>query len=148
MSMTGLPVFDTTLQKTNEWLHDIDDELGWDSRHKAYQSLRAVLHVVRDHMPLNEAVKLGSQLPMLMRGFYFEGWHPADKPLRDRSAETFLIDISNHFPTDDVDPALVVRAVLSVMAQHLPSGEIDALIRVLPRQIRELCFDPVASEIL
>jgi uncharacterized protein (DUF2267 family) len=148
MSMTGLAVFDTTLQKTNEWLHDIDDELGWNSRHKAYQALRGVLHVVRDHMPMNEAVKLGSQLPMLVRGFYFEGWHPSDKPLRDRSAETFLTDVANYFPTDEVDPEQVIRAVISVMAQHLPAGEIEALIRVLPRHIRELCFEPSASVII
>jgi uncharacterized protein (DUF2267 family) len=142
MSMTGLPVFDTTLQKTNEWLNDIADELGWDSRHKAYQALRGVLHVVRDHLPPDEAVQLGSQLPMLVRGFYFEGWHPADKPMKDHSAEKFLVDIANYFPKEDVDPEAVARAVFTVLAQHLPAGEVEGLTRILPRHIRELCYEP------
>jgi uncharacterized protein (DUF2267 family) len=52
MSTTGLPVFDTTLQKTNMWLHEIMDDLQWDNRHKAYQALRGVLHALRDHLPV------------------------------------------------------------------------------------------------
>jgi len=28
MSMTGLPVFDTTVQKTNTWVNDVAAELG------------------------------------------------------------------------------------------------------------------------
>jgi uncharacterized protein (DUF2267 family) len=147
MSMTGLPVFDTTVQKTNQWLADIGSELGWDSRHKCYQALRGVLHVLRDHLPIDEAAQLGSQLPMLVRGFYFEGWHPAGKPMKDHSVEKFLIDVANHFPKDsEADPETITRAVFAVMAQHIPGGEIEGLIHVLPRHIRELWFERVAVE--
>ena len=48
MSMTGLDVFDTTVQKTNIWLKDIMQELGWADRHKAYMGLRTTLHALRD----------------------------------------------------------------------------------------------------
>jgi uncharacterized protein (DUF2267 family) len=146
MSMTGLPVFDTTVQKTMQWLHDIDDELGWDSRHKAYQALRGVLHSLRDHLPPNEAAHVGSQLPMLVRGLYFEGWHPAGKPIKDHTAEKFLSDVAASFPKEDANPEQVVRVVFSVMAQHMPGGEIEGVIRVLPRQLREFWFEPAAIE--
>lgn len=33
MNMTGLEVFETTLQKTNEWLQELMDELGIENRH-------------------------------------------------------------------------------------------------------------------
>lgn len=143
MSMTGLPVFDTTVQKTMQWLHDIDEEIGWDSRHKAYQALRGVLHVLRDHMPPNECAHFGSQLPMLIRGILFEGWHPAGKPIKDHSAEKFLVDIASFFPKDpDVNPEEVARAVFAVMAQHMDPGEIDGVMRVLPKHIREFWLEP------
>ena len=45
-------------------------ELDWDGHpNKAYLALRTVLHALR----VEEAVDLGAQLPMLIRGLYYEG---------------------------------------------------------------------------
>ncbi len=76
MSATGLDVFDTTVQKTNIWLNDLMKVLGWQDRHKAYLALRATLHALRDRLTVDEVAHFGAQLPMLMRGFYYEGWDP------------------------------------------------------------------------
>lgn len=73
MSVTGLDVFDSTLQKTNEWLQQIMQQLGTDSRQEAYIGLRATLHTLRDRLPLEVVAHLGAQLPMLVRGIYYEG---------------------------------------------------------------------------
>jgi len=61
-------VFGTTLQKTNLLLKQLGDTLHWDDHHKAYHGLRAVLHALRDRLPVPEAAHLGAQLPMLVRG--------------------------------------------------------------------------------
>jgi uncharacterized protein (DUF2267 family) len=76
MSITGLEVFDTTLQKTNEWLQEIMQEFGTENRQQAYAALRATLHTLRERLPTEETAHLGAQLPMLIRGIYYEGWHP------------------------------------------------------------------------
>jgi uncharacterized protein (DUF2267 family) len=78
MSSTGPAVFDETVQKINTWLKEISQSLGSD-RHRAYQALRAVLHCLRDRLTFQEAAQLGDQLPMLVRGIYYEAWHPAGK---------------------------------------------------------------------
>jgi uncharacterized protein (DUF2267 family) len=82
-------VFDQTLQKTNIWLKEIMDDLGPD-RQRAYHAPRAVLHTLRDRLTVEEAAHLSAQLPLLVRGIYFEGWHPAHKPTTERSQEDFL----------------------------------------------------------
>ncbi len=87
MSLTGLSQFDTTIHATNTWLKDLMERLGWEDRHRAYQAFRAVLHALRDHLTVDEVATLGAQLPLLIRGIYYEGWHPADKPLRERKKE-------------------------------------------------------------
>src|SRR3954452_19690727 len=76
MSATGLEVFDTTLQKTNEWLQEMMQEFGTESRQQVYLILRATLHALRERLPLEPMAHLGAQLPMLIRGFYYEGWSP------------------------------------------------------------------------
>ncbi len=63
--------------------------MGLSDRHAAYRVLRAVLHALRDRLTVAETVDLGAQLPMLIRGLYYEGWTPNDKPLRERTREKF-----------------------------------------------------------
>ena len=65
-------IFDGTLQKTQIWLNELMTALDWENHpHKAYLALRTVLHALRDRLTVEEAVQLGAQLPMLVRGFYY-----------------------------------------------------------------------------
>jgi uncharacterized protein (DUF2267 family) len=56
----------------------------------SYLALRAVLHTLRDRLIVDEAIDLGAQLPMLVRGFYYENWQSVGKPLKYRHKEEFL----------------------------------------------------------
>jgi uncharacterized protein (DUF2267 family) len=139
MSATGLEVFDTTLQKTNSWLKDLMEVLGWPDRHKAYLALRATLHALRDRLTVEEVAQLGAQLPMLIRGFYYEGWDPTNKPLRVRHREQFLERILQAFRRDDgIDPEKVARAVFTVLEKRVTEGEIEDVKHVLPAELRDL----------
>ena len=137
--MTGLDVFDTTVHKTHAWLHDIMQELGWEERHKAYLALRTTLHALRDRLSVEETAQLGAQLPMLIRGLYYEGWNPTGKPEKVRHKTAFLAPIRDHFRDDwQVDPEEVARAVLKVLTQHVSEGEIADIKHCLPTELRAL----------
>ena len=139
MSATGLDVFDTTLHKTNIWLNDLMQVLGWPDRHKAYLALRTTLNALRDRLTLEEVAQLSAQFPMLIRGFYYEGWDPTGKPLRVRHKEQFLARIEQEFRGDDhLDSERVARAVFTVLAKRVTEGEIEDVKHVLPAEIREL----------
>ena len=136
--MSQVDVFQTTLLKTGEWLRDVRQILHWDSEQHAYLALRAVLQTLRDRLPVMEAVHLGSQLPMLVRGFYYEGWTPLDKPLKF-TREEFLMCIASHFRGDpDVSAVEVTRAVIETMGTHIDAGELHKLLDVLPRDFADL----------
>jgi uncharacterized protein (DUF2267 family) len=139
MSFTGLAPFDSTVHMTNSWLKELMELMGWEDRHRAYHALRVVLHALRDHLTIDEVVTLGAQLPMLVRGFYYEGWHPADKPLKERRKEAFLSHIAAEYRNEpEVDPERVTRAVLQVLAKHVTAGEIEGVKHSLPTEIRSL----------
>jgi uncharacterized protein (DUF2267 family) len=139
MSATGLEVFDSTLQKTNVWLDDLMDALGTRNRRRAYDALRGTLHALRDRLPIDEAAQLAAQFPMLVRGFYYEGWDPTGKPLKIRDKESFLLRIEEAVPADSLpDSEEIARAVFSVLADHISSGEMEDVRHLLPKPLQEL----------
>ncbi len=139
MSATGLKPFDTTLQLTNAWLNELMEELSWPQRERAYHALRAVLHALRDRLPVGEVAALGAQLPLLVRGIYYAGWHPADKPLKGHRREQLLAEVGAAFREDrDVDPERVARAVFQVLERHVTTGEVEGVKHLLPAELRAL----------
>jgi uncharacterized protein (DUF2267 family) len=143
MTMSGLEVFDTTLHKTHSWLNEITAELHWEDRARGYKALRAVLHVLRDRLTVEEAAHLGAQLPMLIRGLYYEGWTPAGTPHKTRSQDDFLAPIRAQFRGEaEVDPERVARAVFTVLAKRVSAGEIADVKGLLPKELAE--FWPAA----
>ena len=139
MSATGLKVFDSTIQTTNIWLDDIMKDLGWSDRHRAFHALRAVLHTLRNRLSVDEAAQLSAQLPLLVRGVFFEGWHPAHKPVKKRTRDHFVAHVSESFALDtDADPEQITRSVLKVLSKHIDAGEVNSLRRVLPPEVQEL----------
>ena len=135
--MSEVDVFSTTLQKTSEWLRDIRKQLGWESDQRAYQALRAVLQTIRDRLPAIEAVHLGSQLPMLIRGMYYEGWSPLDKPIKFTRDE-FLMCVATYLPNDpEIYIVPMVRTVVEVMIAHTDPGQINKIARLMPKEFAD-----------
>lgn len=139
MSATGLDVFDTTLQKTNLWLKELMGILGWEDKHKAYRAMRAVLHTLRDRLTVDEVAQLGAQLPILLRGIYYEGWDPTSHPKKMRHVEEFVATVDEQFREDpNTDPEQITRAVLAVLANRVSEGEIQDVKHTLPVEFQDL----------
>jgi uncharacterized protein (DUF2267 family) len=141
VTITGLDSLDTTLHKTNEWLGDVMDAIGTSDRRKAYGVLRGVLHALRDRLPVPSVAGLGAQLPVLVRGIYYDGWRPQvdGKPSHVRSLDEFLALVEDGFPDKlQIDPESAARAVFTVMERHLDPNETQKIIHLLPRPLQQL----------
>ncbi|GHB04823.1 DUF2267 domain-containing protein [Modicisalibacter luteus] len=139
MSDTGLQVFDRTLHTTHIWLDEIMEDTQV-SRQTAWHELGAVLRCLRDRLPLPLAVNLGAQLPLLIRGSYYERWQPSDQPDRIRTREEFLQQIDDELAktSQETDTTDAVRAVFATLSTHVDPGQIDKVKEVLPKPIRAL----------
>ena len=142
--MTKVAALDSTLQKTHEWLRDIKTDLGFDNDRAAYAALRATLHGLRDLLGTDQVALLGAQLPMLVRGIYYEGWNPVATPGGPRHRGDFL-EVLRHERRDHLelrDVGRVASIVLGVIQAHVSAGEIEKIVHALPREVRALWPDP------
>ena len=138
MSQASLEVFDKTTQETNIWLKQIMNELGPD-RQRAYHALRAVLHALRDRLTVEQAAHLSAQLPLLIRGIYFEGWRPAHKPTSERRLEEFLATISEGLQgVEPINAEAAARAVFGCIERQVTAGEVKKVKGSLPKPLRSL----------
>lgn len=139
MSVTTIPQIEGSIHTANSWIKELADELAWDDRERVYHALRAVLHALRDRLTVDEAADLGAQLPLVIRGLYYEGWDPSSTPLRERRREEFLRHIAAAFPGQaQIYPEGIAWAVFKVLEKHVSSGEIRDVLHVLPAEIRSL----------
>jgi len=81
MSELGLEVIESSTQKTHEWIGSIAAAAHLEKRN-AYKALRAVLHSMRDRLPLDDAVHFAAQLPIFLRGLFYDGWEPSKVPVK------------------------------------------------------------------
>ncbi len=147
MSFTGLDVMDNTIQKTNLWLKDVMQELGTEDKHRAFLALRAVLHMLRDRLLVDEVAEFASQLPLFIRGLYYEGWEPSTTPKKERHRAQFLSHVKEYFINEpEIDSEKVVRAVFSVFAKRISQGEINDIKGLFPMELQDLWPQEAAAE--
>lgn len=138
MSTTILPLFDKSLQTTAIWLEEIQSDIGPD-RAFAWRVLSVVLQNLRDHLPLELAAHLGAQLPVVIRGSFYDQFDPTVLPKQAHGADEFLQSVADGLKDSrGVDPRDAVQAVFGVLDRHLSRGQIDKVVRSSPRGIRAM----------
>lgn len=132
-------LFTETIEKTDRWLDDMMTSLGTPDPQRAYSVLRAVLHALRDRLTPDEAINLGAQLPMLVRGFYYDGWRAAGRPVKDRHKADFLERITDAYPgLSETECEAAVRAVFTILSRYVTPGEVEHVRHQLPLEVRKL----------
>ena len=126
------------VQQTQEWLKELNANGNLSDLHEAYAVLRAVLHQLRDRLTVEEAADLGAQLPLIVRGIYFEGWRPAHVPEKVRTRQKFLDGVIMKLLPHRIAPEPAVRDVFALLAHHCDPGEIADVIEQLPADLKEL----------
>jgi uncharacterized protein (DUF2267 family) len=131
--------FESATADAYQWLTEIAGILGDEDRHFALQLLRGVLHALRDRLTIDQSAHLSAQLPLLIRGIYFEKWNPTPLPSRDRTVEDFIDHVrpalTGYHGTDLIED---VSAVFAVLKEHVSWGEGDKIATSLPHAISTL----------
>jgi len=138
---TGSDVFDNTIQKTNELLNQIEEKLGWENRrNQSYLALRVVLHALRDRLMAEDAVHFSAQLPLLLKGIFFDGWQLAAVPIK-MNREEFVNRVAGEFKLD-VEGGIetVISVVLNAIFDIVDPAEKIKITEALPNDIVMLFY--------
>jgi uncharacterized protein (DUF2267 family) len=127
-----------TVQQTQEWLKELRDNANLADVGEALSVLRVVLHQLRDRLTVEEAVDLGAQLPIMIRGIYYEGWQPHKVPEKIHTREKFVDQVTIKLLPRTVPAERMIRDVFAVLAHHCDPGEISDVIDQMPKELKEL----------
>lgn len=132
-------VFERTNHEAHEWVNDLAGRTGWTNEREVLRLLRSVLGKVRDHLPLDEMAQFSAQLPLILRGMFFEGWQPKLTPIHERHAAEFVAAVE-----DKVGEVIAyrgvtdIKAVFNVINAHISRGEVEDVRACLPQDLRDL----------
>lgn len=147
MSTHGLEMLDHTVQLTHKWIDELDDALGWHDKHRSFRLMRAVMQTLRDCLPINESADFAAQLPILLRGVYYEQWRPRQTKSPHWTLDHFLQRLHHYFPSDPIeDMADAVSITFAFFSTKVSEGEIRDVVGCLPAEIRELWRMPMNME--
>lgn len=147
--------FNKYAAKGNEFLTVLSEAMGrgTDSK-KAARVARAVLHTIRDHVPVDVSLQFMSSLPMMIKAVYADGWKPGKKkgPLRHKNDFIKAVReqekplVATHDFKDETYTAKMIAAVLHTLQLYVSEGEEKDLFAVFPSGIRSFLEELVSEK--
>ncbi len=141
MSRTGITSFTQAAQQAQQWVNELCADLNWNEEH-AYSLLRAVLRTLRDWLSPEEVADFSAQLPLLVRGIFFEGWNPSLSPASKRGKHDFILSVMQRFGQEtkhtDAEIDKAITAVFDLLDRHISHGEIVQVRNSMKKSLRQL----------
>jgi uncharacterized protein (DUF2267 family) len=144
--------FDKYAGTGNKVVRILADDLQT-SREKAGRILTAVLHSLRHRLTVQESFQLMAQLPMALKAVYVDGWkykepfkriHHVDEfldEIREEDGKTAAYDFGNN---EEAKKAVI--AVFRVLNLFVSEGEVEDVVAVLPKELKEFVKDALGEK--
>ena len=137
--MSAVQTFDLKRDVSEAWIDEFMRRMGWHNRDRVVLALLATLHALRDCLPQDVALQVGAQLPLLLRGLYYQSWHPGDAGPTIKSQTAFLERIHDGVHRDPgIDSVEVARGVFALLMAHLSAANVEDVKASTPKRLRNL----------
>ncbi len=133
--------FEGYVEKSWEWVREVAADLSIPEE-KAQRIIRVVLHALRAKISTQESFHLISQLPMIWKGIYVDGWKINEQKERMHGMEEYLDEIRKvdkqmaaYDFGNDQQARKMIFAVWKLLANHVSPQEITQICNCLPNEI-------------
>ena len=123
----------TASKDFDAFLADIRDTCMLQTLHQAYHTLRAVLHVFRSHLTVEDALVFANILPPVTRAVFVEDWVPADNPAPFPGREALQAEVKAIRPDHNLAPDSAIADVASALRRSsIDCRDLDRVLQALP----------------
>lgn len=138
MRYSPILTFPDAAQEAAVWIREASELLGCEQR-TAYEVLRAILHAVRDRLSMDDNAKVGNDLPMMLRGLYFEDWDPMKSQGHDDLHDLPAV-LAAALPRSIASDRELFSKVLRLFENRLPrkrSNKLDSALKLCAATISD-----------
>ncbi|KTD22861.1 Uncharacterized conserved protein (DUF2267) [Legionella lansingensis] len=128
---------ESSLNLTYNWLNEFKEYGHLRDESQSYSVLRIVLHELRDHLPVDVSAHLAAQLPLVLKGLYFDGWDPSREIRRVDSFEDFIKPIRKDMTNLDVNLKESVRNCIQFIISKIEKDLADKVMGSLPERLKD-----------
>lgn len=129
--------FTSACHNAETFVSNLEREMSGCTKQQAWHILRGTLHALRDRVQPDEACKLAEQLPLVVRGAYFEAFRPG-RGVKKMNAEEFVADVATQVRVDPPpDFERKVWQALDFVLREVSEGEKSDVLDNLPSDIKE-----------
>ena len=142
--MTNL--FDKHYQEASRFIRKLAMRIGTpgDTDH-AIRVLKSVFITLRRKLIPDDSLNIVSQLPLVVKGIYVDGWNINEPLLEAQTYDEFLYELRHNtvrradidFGNDDLAKKKIT-AVFTSLKEYIPAGELNHIREELPKEVAEL----------
>lgn len=135
----NVAAFDQSVDKARQWVAELHEEFHWVSADSLYHLLRAVLQTLRDQISIDEAAHFSAQLPLVLRGTFYEGWNPKGLPPRGLGKDDFIAEVKSKMALSGMPKYELEKGVLAcllLIKHHVDHGEMKDVMGALQPTMR------------
>ena len=139
--------FDKYLHDAHTYIKRLAESLGVPEQEgRAFIAWRAVMHTIRDRIHIGESMDFMSQFPMILKGFYIEGWkYHETPPLEYDTIDEMKLEVEKRQEklgemqfNWDISTEEIIRRVLDSMSAYVTEGQMEHVKGQLPEEIKDL----------
>jgi uncharacterized protein (DUF2267 family) len=117
-------IFESTNADARVWMRAVMSEAGTTDAQTSLDLMGAGLRALRERLTVHEAAQLGGQLPLHVRGMFFEGWDPGARGATSKSE--LLTMLGQRCSAAESATSADLAAMLRVVKSQMLRGESPA----------------------
>ena len=146
--------FDKYATHGNAFLAKLADELNMpNDKERVMHVLKSVLHGIRNRISAEESAQFISQLPMMIKAVYVDGWQIGKHQARVATYEAFVAEVYHlgggfneltFCSLMEVERG--IEGVLKVLKHYISEGEFNDVLASMPQKLQSTLLDMLMKD--